>query len=509
MAQSRIKNTSKNLIYAIILQVVTLSFVFIVRVIFVKQLGASYLGISGLFSNILSVLSLADLGMTTVLMYSLYKPLAENNQVKISQYINYFKKVYTVIAIVVAILGVALIPFLKYVVNLPEEMPNIYLYYILILANSVISYLFVYKTTLVSADQKMYIITKYNTIFQFILFFLQISILLFTSNFALYLTSNIVCTLLSNIFKVKKTEQIYPFLKKYKSEKLPKEDRKNLFTNLYSLFFYKLGAVMQNNIDNILISIFAGTITVGYYSNYSTIILYVTSFLTLIFTSLKASVGNYIVTNNKKEQLKMYNILEMYNFWIVAFCSICFIVLIPDFIQIFFGEEYILGYSLLIIVVLNFYTSNIRQTLWIYRETTGMFTKTKHITIVTSLVNFVFSIILGYFYGLLGVLGATLIANMIYSWWKEPILTYKEYYNTSSKPYFITYIKRIILAIILCFITYASCNLLPTNTSIYINFIFKMCLCLIIPNLIILLIYRKSDAFSYLKTTLLKLKERN
>ena len=174
MGQSRIKNTSRNFIYACILQIVKIAVVFGVRIVFVYKLGEEYLGVNGLFTNVIGILSLADLGMTTTLMYSLYKPLAENDETKIRIYINYFRKVYYIIALMITIVGIAIIPFLKYLVNLPSEMPNIYLYYILLLANSVISYLFVYKTTLLSADQKMYLINKYDIIFQFIMALLQV-----------------------------------------------------------------------------------------------------------------------------------------------------------------------------------------------------------------------------------------------------------------------------------------------------------------------------------------------
>ena len=210
MGQSRVKNTSRNLIYAVILQILKIALVFLVRIVFVYKLGEAYLGVNGLFTNVIGILSLADLGMTTALMYSLYKPLAENDEQKIRMYINYFRKVYYVIALMVTAIGLAIIPFLKYLVNLPGEMPNMYLYYILLLANSVISYLFVYKTTLLSADQKMYLINKYDIIFQVVLAILQIIILLVFESFIGYLIINILCTLLSNIAKAKQTEHIYP-----------------------------------------------------------------------------------------------------------------------------------------------------------------------------------------------------------------------------------------------------------------------------------------------------------
>lgn len=507
MNESRLKNTSKNLIYAIVFQIVKLVLVFANRIIFVQKLGAEYLGVNGLFSNVLGVLSLADLGMTTAMMYALYEPLAHRDESKIRKYMNYFRKIYNIIGLVVAVGGILLLPFLKYLINLPSDMPNIYLYYILLLINTAISYLFVYKTTLISADQKMYILNKYDTIFQFILFILQAVVLLLTNSFSLYLICNILCTFLSNIFKVRKTESVYPYLKEKEQLELSKEEKKSIFENLKSLFLYKIGGVIQNNTDNILISVFVGTISVGYYSNYCTIILAVQSFLTMIFTSLKASIGNYIVNKSKEEQLRMFNILEVCNFWIVSFCTICFMILIPDFINICFGKDYILGFGLLVCVSLNFYTSNIRQTIWTFRETTGIFNKTKYITLVTSALNIVLSVIFGYKFGLIGIVGATIISRLLYAWWREPMILFGEYFKTSPKNYYFTYIKRLIFMILIFICANAICSIIPQN-NIYFAFLLKCVICIFIPNIIIFIVFYKTKEFQYIKSNLKKLVKR-
>lgn len=508
MNSSRIKNTSRNFAYAGIFQIVKIMLMFIVRIVFVHKLGETYLGINGLFTNIIGILSLADLGITTALMYSLYKPLAQNDEEKIRKYINYFKKVYYIIAFLIFMIGIIIIPFLKYLVNLPIEMSNIYLYYILLLANSVISYLFIYKTTLLSADQKMYIINRYDIIFQFIVSILQIIILLLFNSFIGYLVINIICTYLSNVFKARKTDKIYPYLKQKESNTLTKSEKKEIFSNLFSLSFYKIGGIIQTNTESIIISIFVGTVTVGYYSNYTTIILSITSFLTMIFTSLKASVGNFLVFKEEKEQLKLFNILEVYNYWLVAFCSVCFIVLIPDFITICFGKQYVLSLVVLILTVLNFYTSNIRQTLWTYRETTGVFKETKYITIVTSIINIGLAIIFGYLWGLPGIIASTIIARMVYAWWKEPLVIYRDCFKVSTIQYFVTYIKRVFLLSLICTITYIITNILP-SMNIYVKFIIEILICLVITISTFFVIYRKSEALDYLKKNLLKIWVKN
>lgn len=501
MNNSRIERTKKNFIYAVILQISKILLVFINRIIFVKILGPVYLGINGLFSNVLSMLSVADLGITTAMMYSLYKPLAENDEDKVSMYIHYFKKVYNIIAVVVLALGIMLIPFLKYIVNLPENVNNIYLYYMILVLNTSLTYLYVYKTTLLSADQKMFIISKYDTIFQFVMFIMQIVVLLTTKSFILYLLSNLVCTLLGNIFKAREADKLYPYLKK-ENKGINKEERKSVFTNIKSLFLYKIGGVIQSNTDNILISIFVGTIAVGYYSNYSTIILTITSFLTLIFTSVKASVGNYVNTQSVKEQFKMYNILEIFNFWLVGFCFICFIELIPPFIEICFGKEYLLSQSVLIWASLNFYTANIRQTLWTYRETTGMYNNSiKYVTLVTAIINVILSIILGKYFALDGIIAATVISRMVYAWWKEPKIIFNRYFKESSKGYFVKYILRLVYTIVILIIIHSICSFVQIG-NIYANFIIKALITGILTLILLILPYIKNEVMMYLKKVL-------
>lgn len=498
MSDSRIEKTKRNFIYAVILQITKIILVFANRIIFVKILGPIYLGINGLFSNILSMLSIADLGITTAMMYSLYKPLAEHDEDKVSMYIHYFKKVYNIIAIVVLVLGVVLIPFLQYIVNLPEDVDNIYLYYMLLVINTSLTYLYVYKTTLLSADQKMYIISKYDTIFQFVMFVMQIVVLVVTKSFMLYLLSNLICTLLGNVFKARETDKLYPFLKKENKE-ISKEEKKSIYTNVKSMFLYKIGGVIQSNTDNILISIFVGTVAVGYYSNYSTIIVTITSFVTLIFTSIKASIGNYVNTQSIKEQLKMYDILEILNFWLVGFCFICFIELIPPFIKICFGEEYLLSQSVLILASFNFYTSNIRQTLWTYRETTGMYNNSiKYVTLVTAIINIILSIILGKYFALEGIIAATIISRMIYAWWKEPKLIFNQYFNESSKSYFIKYILRVAyIIVILLIINFVVSYVKIGNT--YLNFIVRAGITAILTTMLLILPYLKNEVIIYIK----------
>ncbi len=501
MQNSRIKNVSRNMVSITVFQFTKILFAFLGRIIFLKILSPSYLGINGLFSNILTVLTLTDLGINTAFMYCLYKPIANNDREKLSAYLYYFKKLYNIIALIILILGLSLIPFLKYLINLPNEIDNIYIYYILLLINTVASYLYIYKTTILLADQKMYIVNKIDIIFQFILLISQMFVLIFTHSYMLYLICLVLCTFLSNIIKAKKVDAEYKLIKNDYS--IPKDERKKIFINMKSLVLYRIGGVIQSNTDNILISIFVGTIIVGYYSNYSLIIVSATSFLNIIFSAVKASLGNFVNEKDKKSQLEMFNIFEVFNFWLVGFCFVCFVILIPDFIKIVFGNEYLLSLSALIWMSINFYTSNIRQTIWAYRETTGLFNKTKYITMVTAIINLFMSILLGYRFGLVGIIAATVISRMLYAWWKEPLILFNDYFNISAYKYYINYIKRAILIAVVTFAIYLICYFIP-NINIYINFLIKIIISIFTYFIILFVIYKNDKSFEYLKNNILK-----
>lgn len=269
-----------------------------------------------------------------------------------------------------------------------------------------------------------------------------------------------------------------------------------------SLFFYKLGSIIQSNTDNILISIFVGTVTVGYYSNYNLIILQIINFITIIFTAIKSSVGNFNIESDCKTKMKMFDRLELFNFVLVGFSSVYLLFLVPDFISLCFGKNYVIDFVCYIFVILNYYTSNIRQTLWVFRETSGIFDKTKYITIVTSVINLVASIILGKIYGLLGIVLATVLARMVYAWWKEPIIIYRDLFKKKSNNYFYKYIVRLALIIIICIVLQIVFNII-TFDNLIINLIVKFVVITIVLVFSFLIIYSKTDEFQFFKDKLI------
>lgn len=498
MVESRITKVQRNIITSLMQDLLNVLLTFASRIIFIKILDASYLGINGLFANILSILSFADLGMGIAMMYSLYKPLAEADTNKIRALIAFFKKMYFIIAFVIMAIGFAVLPFLNYIVKLEEPIPYLEWYYILALLNIVISYLFIYRTTLVSADQKSYVLNRYIMIFKVITFVVQTAVLIFFRNYFLYLLSALIISFISNLFQNRVALKIYPYLRD-KPGNLDSQEKQRIGMDVKATFLYKISAIIQSNTDSILISIFVGTVFVGYYSNYTMIITAVVSIITLVFTSIKAGIGNLIASNDtsQKEKLLFFNILELINYWLIAFCSICFICLFQDFINIFFGQEYVLRFSTVVVIVINFYSNNIRQTIWTFREATGLFVETKYVTAVTAVINLFLSLIFGYSWGMTGIIVATVIARMVYAWWREPMILYDKFFQESVKIYYVTFAKRVCLCTVSCVVTFAICNLFPIK-NIYAHFIENIIVCCIVPNVIFLICFFRTPEFFYI-----------
>lgn len=492
---SRTKNSFINISVTMIYQVLSILGNFILRTIFIKTISTEYLGISSLFTNILSVLSLAELGVGNAIIYSMYKPLKENDEKKLSGLVTYYKKLYSRIGILVLILGLLVVPFLPQIVKLDNDIPYITLYYIMYLINSVSTYFMVYKTTIVKADQKEFLLTKYNIIFLVLKLVLQSISLIIFKNFFAYLLIQIILSILLNYVMSRKSEKMYTFIKQKNS--ISEEEKKSIWENIKSLFMYQIGSVSLNSTDNIIISIIVSTIVVGVYSNYSMIVSSISTFTSLIFTSIIASIGNYNVESSPEEKEKMFNILEFMSFWIYGFCSICLIVLCQDFINIWAGDNYLLSQSTLYIIVINYYITGILYPIFCFRNTTNLFKTAKYIMLIATIINIILSILLGKVWGLNGILIATAISRILTNLWYEPYILFRDYFKSSVYKY---HFKKILEIIVLCIIILITqkISLLLKFENVIITFIYKIIICIIIPNLILFILSYRRKEFKFI-----------
>lgn len=493
--KSRTYNSIKNIVFSLGNQIAIMFLNFFSRAIFIQVLGAEYLGINGLFSDILMMLSLADLGLGSAMIYSFYKPLKENDNIKIVALVNFYRKIYRIIALAVAIIGISLIPFLNDLVNIENPIENLKLYYILFLINSVVSYLFVYKSSVINADQKGYILSTYSTVINIIRIILQTIFLFVTKNYIIYLIIQIFSTFINNLFISYKADKIYPFLKG--DNKLSSEEEKNIFLNIKAVFLYKISGVLINGTDNILISTIVGTVFVGYYSNYNMIISTISRFITTIFSSLNASIGNLMLEEDFEKKYEVFKLLQMFSFIIGIICTICLYILINDFIILWIGENYILDNFTLIAILANFYLSCVLPPIWSYREATGLFIKTKYVMLMTALINIILSVLLGLKFGIGGIILASALAKLSTYFWYEPILLFKTYFNESVKEYFRLHLINFTILLTTSFVTVKiTKSILVTG---WLSLILKAIIVFTIPTLICLCIFVRTKEFITLK----------
>ena len=268
--KGRVYNSVRNVTFNFANQIVSVILKFIIRTVFIRVLSVEYLGVNGLFTDILQLLSLADLGFNTVMTYSLYEPLAKKRFDEVTALINFYKKIYSLIAIAITAIGISLIPFLKYIVNLDSDMPLLHIYYLCFLANTVASYIVAYKTVIITADQKGYLISRYTSIINIGSAVISIFALLLYKNFLLYLIIQVLTTYFTNLFVSYKATKLYPYINGKAS--LDSDRKKQIFKDVQSAFIYKISGMLITATDNILISMLINTATVGLYSNYSLIV---------------------------------------------------------------------------------------------------------------------------------------------------------------------------------------------------------------------------------------------
>lgn len=501
MIEGRTKKAARNITYNVGNQILSLVLTFVSRTFFIKYLGAEYLGISGLFVDILNMLSLADLGFNTAMVYSLYEPLKNNNQERISALITFYRKIYLLIALAVSVIGVALIPVLPYIINLENDIPNINIYYLLSLANVVVSYLCVYKTSVLNADQKQYKVTTVTIIVGTVRTIIQILFLVFFKSYLLYLIIGCAGVFTTNIVSSFIATKEYPYIKTKRA--LNTEERKDIFVNIRSVFLYKVSTVLITATDNTLISILVGTLAVGYYSNYLLLQNKIVLFYSIIFTSLTASIGNLVVSENDEKRYAVFNAAQSLCFVICGIIVPCYVVLINDFIKIWAGSEYVLSISATIAIGMNMYLSCALQPLWSFREATGLYKKTKWIIVVCAVLNILLSILLGKLMGVAGIIFASSISKICTYIWYEPMVLFKDYFSRKPAKYYFSLFGNLILVsgiVIVCLLVAAYFSI-----DSWISWIIKAIIVGTFSLLVVYFVYRKSEGVNKLKSVVLSL----
>lgn len=447
MEVSRTKRTVQNAMMGFAYQLITMVLGFVSRVVFLRTIGVEFLGLNGIFSDVLNLLCLADMGFSTAMSYSFYKPLAEKDEEKIAALVAFYKKLYNIVALVVLILGLCCIPFLRVIVNVQNDIKYLEVYYLFALANVVTSYLFVYKTTLLTADQKEYMVIRIRMITNITKVLLQILVLIVFKSYMFYLAADTLLVITNNLIATKKAEKEYPYIKKIKSKNVGDENLKSrIIDNMKSVFIYKISTTVFSATDNIIISMVVSTVAVGLFGNYLMLSQKLLLMEQIFFSSMTASIGNVIAKENAEKRYEVFKSIQSVSLILCGVITGCYFLLASDFVSIVFGNEYTLPAIVVCAVTINAYFSCALQPLWLYRDATGLYRKTKYVMLIATIENIVLSIILGHILGIAGVIFASAIARITTYCWYEPKILFKEYFGESAVKYY----KDLAVNVVLC-----------------------------------------------------------
>ena len=494
----RVQSAAKNIAFGQIGNLITQILGFILRTVFIAHLGDTLNGINALYTSILSVLSMAELGIGTALNYSLYKPVAGRDYEKIKSYMQLYKKAYRVIGIVIAVIGLLISPFLPYLVKQPDgvSVRDLTLYYFIFLFNTVSSYFVAYKYSLVNAEQKNYIQTNIITITKMITVSLQIIVILTTGNFYLYLLTAAAVELLQKIFVSRYLDKRYPYLKDKNVTKLSKEETGEIVNKTKALVFHKVGDVARLQTDSMIISGFINVTLSGFVDNYNLVMNSVANVVNIIFNSVLSSFGNLIATESKEKQYRIFKVYRFAACWIYGFAAIGFSMLLTPLISLWLGEAKTLAYAVVICILIDFYFKGDRIVLSNFKTAAGVFEQDKYLALIQGAVNLIISIVLVQKIGLVGVYIGTIISGLIANITK-PVIIYKVILEKDVKEYFRDSLKYIVVLVMMFgFLSLVKKLVMPEVTIMTFAVMFVI-ICVVF-NGIFLLLFGRGEEFKYL-----------
>lgn len=496
MQKSRTQRAITNVSITMICQIIYILMSIVCRTVFTKILGAEYLGLNGLFSNILTMLSFVELGIGNALVYKMYAPLVQNDKHMLCVYMQFYKKVYTFIAITVAILGICIVPFLNYIVDTSTIDINVQLLYLLFLADTVISYLYVYKKTILIADQKNYIVSIFTQVFNLAMNIGQIIILLITHNFIFYLLIKIFFDWLNNFICSKYAEWEYPYINSKVCEDISKSDKNELKEDIKGLFLGKIASVAFDGTDNIFISTFVSIASVGIVSNYTLILSTINGILNQAFSSFTASLGNLGVGAQKEDVRGVLKNIYFLNIMLYGYIFVGLVLLLRMFVvDIWVGTEYELACMTTILLITELCLRGIHYPVYITRTAMGLFHQKKYIPPMCAVLNIGLDFLFGKKLGISGIVFATIVSR-VFTRAADISVLYREYFKISVSVYYRTYLKYLLFIVGSTIISYYGIQLV-SSFSVVMRFIASIGIVTAIYWGLVFAVFFKSKEFNY------------
>lgn len=495
MKVERTKNATRNIVFGFFLKIYQISIPFLMRTAMIYFMGVQYLGLNSLFASILQVLNLAELGVGNAMVYSMYKPIAEDDKITICALMRLYKTYYRVIGLVIAVAGLLLTPFIPRLINgdLPPEL-NIYVLYLLNLAVTVLSYwLFAYKNSLLQAHQRIDVTSKVTLVTNTIQYGLQFIVLVTIKNYYVYVLVALGTQALTNIVTAIVATKMYPDY--HPIGKLSKNQVRNINHRIRDLFTSKLGNVIVNSADTVVISAFLGLTMLAVYQNYYFILTSIIGFITVVFQSCTAGIGNSVIVESKE---KNFNDLKKFTFliaWIAGVCTCCFLCLYQPFMEIWVGKDLMLDFGAVVCFCIYYFIYEINQLLNTYKDAAGIWHEDRFRPLVTALANLVMNLIMVQFWGIYGVLLSTVVSMLFVGmpWLLHNLFTVL-FDRTQMKEYLRPLFGYTLVVVVSCIICYVVSMIV--NLSAFGNLVCRAVICCILPNLLYFAAFHKTAEFT-------------
>lgn len=479
----------------------------VVRTAFIYTLGKTYLGITGLFTSVLSALSIVELGIGPAMTAALYKPLAENDVEKIKSLMAMYKKAYRIVGVVFLCIGAVLTPLLPYILKETTDLVNIYAIFALYVLNMGVSYFFfAYKSALISADQKAYLIVLRQCIAYTAMSLLMILSLVLLKgtpplSFYVYTIIGVLTTISMNIVAARKVDKVYPYIRDKNITPLRKEDKRPIYKNIAALSLASICTVSLTAVDNIAISslIVGGVAIVGVYANYLTIMHCVKSFVRTLSNALAPSIGNLIASEPREKTKSLFVDIDFLCFWIYGFCFVCFWVLYNPFIAgVWINDTWLLSDTAVFLVSLNFLILGFNDVVERFIQGAGLYWNVRVRYVVAAILKVALSFVFAgpLKLGVEGIFAATTIALLLTALF-DPFVVFGKLFKERAWRHLFKLLWRTALLIATGALIKLAC--LPLVEYNFVNFLIRFAACLVVPNLLWFVIFRKTSEFAYLK----------
>lgn len=490
----RTKNASRNIVFGVILKAYQILVPFLMRTAMIYLMGVQYLGLNSLFTSILQVLNLAELGVGAAMVYSMYKPIAEDDNTAICALMKLYRTYYRVIGLVIALVGCVLTPFVPHLIK--SDVPagiNIYVLYLLNLGATVLSYwLFAYKNSILQAHQRTDVVSKVTLITTTIQYGLQLIVIWAFHNYYLYVIVMLATQALNNIVTALYADRLFPqFMPRGSVDKI---QVKRINQRIRDLFTSKIGSIIYDSADTIVISAFLGLTVLAVYQNYFYILNSITGLIAVVFSACTAGIGNSIVMESKEKNYQDLNKFTFIIAWLAGFCSVCLLCIYQPFMELWVGKDLMLSLSAVVCFVIYFFVRQFNALFNLYKDASGMWHEDRLRPLAAALTNLVLNLILVQFIGIYGILLSTVLAILCVG---MPWLLHNLFTVIFEKKHMWHFIRRLAkytsVVLFSCVVTYFICS--KFSIGLIPTILVRGVICIIVPNLIYYLTFRNTEEY--------------